>query len=79
MGCSCNRNGRQRTRAGIPPRTATNNRIGNRSLATGRVPTQNTVQSLNAQSQLNPAGVSAEKRKLQTERRNAIRNKMNRT
>jgi len=76
MGCSCNKNKRQGSRSSTtPPRTPMNNRIGS---AVRRPAAPASVQSLNAQMNINPSGISAEKRRLQTERRQVIKNRMNR-
>jgi hypothetical protein len=73
MGCSCSKN---RRRTATPSRIPTNSRMGS---ANGRITPSNNTQSLNSQPSLNAAGISAEKRRLQTERRQSIKNKMKRT
>lgn len=74
MGCSCNKNKQGSRSATPPPRMATNNRMGQ---TTRRTANPTSMQSLNTQRNLNPAGINAERRRLQTERRQAIRNRMN--
>ena len=74
MACGCNKN---KGRSGAILRPTTTVRSSSGGIAAGPTPTQIRAQAAPSQQQTNAAGLSAERRKTQALRRDAIRKALN--